>query len=131
LSSSDIVVTLTVAYVAYGGNTRKGRYFYSFDPDIIVVGKPQTAITFAIDEESGSEFIVRDLVTSDSKFQLSEPRISEDSRSISVIDDNSQRTLIYLSVLVYDTKRDELLACDPQVINSPETTFRSLASGSD
>jgi hypothetical protein len=128
LISSDLVITLTVAYVASGGNIRKGRYFYSFDPDVIVVTDSQTNITFALDNESGQEFVIRDLVSSDSKEQLSQPKSSGDFRSISVVDENTQRQLIYLSILVYDTKRQELIACDPQVINSPESESGSSVS---
>jgi len=115
----DLQIKLTVSYVGSGGNARKGTYFYSFDPDIIVVSARQTRIAFILDEETEPGFVIQDMVTSDSKYQLSHPTII-DGRRIEVVNENTQRQLIYVSILVYDKLRNDLVACDPQVINSPE-----------
>ena len=120
MSDPVFTVNLSVAHVGSGGNTRKGAYFYSFDPDILVIRKPRTTITFVLDKDSAPEFQIVDLVSSDAKYQFSEPRRSSDARSVSVVNENTQRQLIYVSILVHDSLRDELVACDPQVINSPE-----------
>jgi hypothetical protein len=120
MKDQDLQINLTVSYVGSGGNARKGAYFYSFDPDIIVVSARQTRIAFVLDEETEPGFLIQDLVTSDSKYQLSHPTIMDNGRRIEVVNENTQRQLIYVSILVYDKLRDDLVACDPQVINSPE-----------
>ncbi len=120
MSDPVFTVNLSVVHVGSGGNTRKGVYFYSFDPDILVIRKPRTTINFVLDKDSTPDFVIVDLVSSDAKYQLSAPRLTPDSRSVSVVNENTQRQLIYVSILVHDTRRDELVACDPQVINSPE-----------
>jgi hypothetical protein len=120
MKEQDLLINLTVSYVGAGGNARKGTYFYSFDPDIIVVNARQTRIAFVLDEETASEFVIQDLVTSDSKYQLSHPTIVDGGRRIEIVNENTQRQLIYVSILVYDKLRNDRVACDPQVINSPE-----------
>ena len=122
IAGDTIEIELFVNYVKSGGNTRKGQYFYSFDPDLIVVSKPQTTLVFSHHKEAASTFRIVDLVTSDAKYQFGKPTIAEDGRSVTVINENTQRQLMYVVVLVKDAERNELVACDPQVINSPEGT---------
>lgn len=120
MSDKTVTIKLTVAHVGTGGNTRKGQYFYSFDPDVIVVTQPRVTMNFVLDDDTASNFVIRDFVTSDAKYQFSRPKFLQDRRSVAVLNENTQRQLTYVTVLVHDNKRDELVICDPQVINSPE-----------
>ncbi len=127
VAGDDIQIEMFVNYVTVGGNTRRGQYFYSFDPDLVVVSQPQTRLVFNLHKEVPASFRIVDLVTSDAKYQLGNPKFAEGGRSVEVIDENTQRQLMYIVVLVKDTERNELVACDPQVVNSPEGTNQSLA----
>lgn len=122
INDAETSIKLFVNYVTSGGNTRRGEYFYSFAPDLIVVRKPRTRMDFSLCDDVPASFKIVDVVTSDSKFQLDKPVFAANGRSVSVINENTQRQLIYVVVLVHDAVRDELVACDPQVINSPEGT---------
>ncbi|MBL0165254.1 MAG: hypothetical protein IPP82_16795 [Xanthomonadales bacterium] len=115
----ELVVELSVAAVDSGGNTGRGRYFYSFTPDIILVTQSPTKLVFKFSSETESHFSMQDFVTSDSKYQLSEVVKSTDGRSFTMLNQNTQKTLISISVLVKDTKMDVLINCDPQMPNIP------------
>lgn len=121
MSERSITLTLNVARVESGGNTGEGLYFYSFSPSMVTIEKANTSIVVALSEFTTTEFLVRDVFTTDSKFQLSRFEVAADGRSLSMVNANSQKALIFLSVLVEDTKNGVSVNCDPQIINRPES----------
>ena len=121
-AKSTVVVTLTVARVEFGGNTGKGEYFYSFSPDLLLVGKGQQDVTllYRFDDEVPYQFRIRSLLSSDAHDQIKKPHIAEDGRSVSVVNRNTKATLIFFTVIIEDEKRKLLFSCDPQVGNDPQ-----------
>lgn len=119
MKDATVRVKVGVTHVGEGGNANNGEYLYSFSPDVILVERQHTTLHFELDGETSRNFEIRDLVSTDSRFQFSEPLISEDARSVSVVDANTQRELISLAILVFDTQREKHVVCDPQVVNSP------------
>ncbi|CAD0303214.1 hypothetical protein ABQZ69_17830 [Xanthomonas sp. WHRI 8391] len=120
--NASIIITLTVARVDFGGNTGKGEYFYSFSPDLLLVGKGQQDVTlvYRFDVDVPYQFRIRSLLSSDAHDQLEEPEIADDGRSVSVLNRNNKATLIFLTVIIEDEKRKLLFSCDPQVGNDPQ-----------
>jgi hypothetical protein len=117
-----VEITLTAAHVVFGGNAGHGRYFYSFSPDVITVGKGQTPVKliYRLDKEVSQHFKIRAVLNSDARGQIEHTTIAPDGRSADVYNLNTVQTLIFFSVLIYDDKRDQLFSCDPQVGNDPE-----------
>jgi hypothetical protein len=117
-----VEITLTAAHVVFGGNAGHGRYFYSFSPDVITVGKEQMPVTmiYRLDKEVSHHFRIRAVLNSDARGQIQSTTIAEDGRSAAVFNLNTMQTLIFFAVLVYDSKREQLFSCDPQVGNDPE-----------
>lgn len=120
-SNDVLTLILDIARVESGGNTGDGMYFYTFSPSITTVARPNTTLVIALSEFTVAEFRIRDIFTTDSKFQLSQPEMAADGRSLRMLDANSQKELILLSVLVEDTKNGVSVNCDPQIINRPES----------
>ncbi len=120
MSNPELTVHLSVARVDSGGNTAGGEYFYSFKPDIVNVTKPGTKIIYALRDDVPDHFTLRDIFTTDAKYQLIDTKLPKDGRSISIVDLNTQRQLILVSLLVHDSLHDRLVNCDPQVINTPQ-----------
>jgi hypothetical protein len=114
-----IKVQLNLASVESGGNTASGRYFYSFTPDLIIVKQSPTTIVFEFSPDTARHYRIEDLVTTDAKFQLSRSLTSDDGRTMTIDNRNTERSLIFISVLVRDTSNDVLINCDPQMINVP------------
>jgi hypothetical protein len=121
-------ITLTAAHVVFGGNAGHGRYFYSFSPDVITVGKGQTPVKliYRLDKEVSHHFKIRAVLNSDARGQIERTAIAPDGRSAEVYNLNTVQTLIFFSVLIYDDKRDQLFSCDPQVGNDPEISPQPL-----
>ncbi|KLD74870.1 hypothetical protein FZ025_08045 [Xanthomonas hyacinthi] len=119
-----VEITLTAAHVVFGGNAGRGRYFYSFSPDVITVGEGQTPVTliYRLDKEVSPHLKIRAVLNSDARGQIQSTTIAKDGRSAEVLNLNTVQTLIFFSVLVYDDKREQLFSCDPQVGNDPEIT---------
>ncbi|ALN81754.1 hypothetical protein [Lysobacter antibioticus] len=122
--SAALEIELTVAHVVFGGNAAQGRYFYSFSPDVVTVGKDQSPvkITYRLEKEVSKHFKIDGVLNSDSKDQIYDTKIAADGRNASMMNRNDTQTLIFFSVLVRDEKRGVLVACDPQVGNDPEIT---------
>lgn len=118
MRDNEKTIKLTVVHVGSGGNS--GEYFYSFAPDIIHVEHPHVTMSFVLDDDTASNFVIRDFVSTDARYQLHRPKFDENRRRVTVLNENTQRQLIYVGVLVHDKLRDKLIICDPQVINSPE-----------
>lgn len=112
-------VTLNVARVDNGGNTGAGKYFYSFNDNIITIDQPDTEMTFELGADTASTIVVTGMVSSDSFSQLVNVRVNPDGRSVSVTNKNTVEYLIQVAVLAYDEKTGESFICDPQVINIP------------
>lgn len=110
---------LTVVYVGVNGNSNLGKYFYSYDPAILLVEECECPITFTLSEETQSHYKIVDMFVSGSGKQFKNITIAKDGRSISFTDRNTKKQLISLSILVKDTKLGNLVNCDPQVMNKP------------
>lgn len=119
---AKIDIEFTVAHVGFGGNAGRGRYFYSFSPDVVLVGKDQSPvkIIYRLDQEVSKHFKIKNVLSTDSKDQIERPKVHSSGRHVSLINKNTVPTLILFSVLVYDEKRKNLFSCDPQVSNDPE-----------
>lgn len=119
MATQKIVVSLSVARVGHGGNTGKGQYFYSFEPDNILVADPDTVVAFELSDDTPDEIEIWKIVTS-SPAQFRDVKFGKDHRSASLINANTVEQLISVSVLVTDKRADgRVLNCDPQMINVP------------
>ncbi|CEJ42790.1 hypothetical protein ACSAMZ_01565 [Xanthomonas citri pv. bilvae] len=120
--SKIIPITLTVAHVEFGGNTGRGAYFYSFSPDLLIVGKGEQDVTLCY-RFCGSvpkRFKIISLLSSDATGQIGKPDINPDGQSVTVVNANNKPTLIFFTVVVKDTITGAHFSCDPQVGNDPE-----------
>lgn len=117
MSGKIIEVSLAVMFVGSGGNTRDGRYFYSFTPAIVDVTEPDTEIVYSLTEDTPKRFVLADLYANDVGMTLRDKKVHATQRSLSVVNKNTQHQLVILSLLVLDgTTR---INCDPQMTNSP------------
>ncbi len=117
MSEKPIPVSLAVMFVASGGNTRDGRYFYSFTPATINVTEPDTEVVFTLSDDTSARFQIADLYASDNGGNLSGLKKSSDRRSLSIVNSNKAQQLVFVSVLVMDG--DVRINCDPQMTNTP------------
>lgn len=113
-------IMLSIATADSNGNTGDGKYNYVFSPGLIIAIASPVTVTIQLTKDTLARFVIEDLVSTDSKFQLGAPRIDTNGRSMSIDNQNSQRCLIFMSVLVRDTVNGYLLNCDPQMTNVPE-----------
>ena len=120
--SKTILIELTVAHVAFGGNTGRGTYFYSFSPDLLICGKGEqdVILRYAFCESVPKHFKIISLLNSDATGQIGKSHIASDSRSVHVVNANKRPTLIFFTVVVKDTRTGTHFSCDPQVGNDPE-----------
>lgn len=114
-----IVSELSVALVDAGGNTGGGMYFYNFTPDILDITELDTTLTYAFREDIDPRFQIVDVFTTDSKSQVTQIQVASDQRSVSMIILNTQKQLILMSLLVFDSKTQVYVNCDPQVVCRP------------
>lgn len=119
-------IHLTIAHVGFGGNAGGGRYFYSFAPDVVTVGESPITIAYTLAPDVGSHFKIHDVLTSDAHDQILGVKKVDRGRSAELENSNTVKTLIFFSVLVHDTQRDVIVACDPQVGNDPRTVPSAL-----
>ncbi|MFC3195908.1 hypothetical protein ACFODZ_16760 [Marinicella sediminis] len=113
-------IQLTVAYVAFGGNTGQGAYFYSYSPDIIQVTEKDTKMNFVLSDATDERFIINQLVSTDANQQFEPALLEQGKRSIRVMNKNTHSQLTMVSVLVQDTTTGAYISCDPQVLNVPD-----------
>ncbi|MCL1501092.1 hypothetical protein A7D16_10625 [Xanthomonas nasturtii] len=120
--SKIIPIELTVAHVAFGGNTGSGAYFYSFSPDLLICGKGEQGVIlrYAFCKSVPHHFKIISLLNSDATGQIGPQQIDPDGRGVQVVNANKERTLIFFSVVVKDTHTGAHFSCDPQVGNDPE-----------
>ena len=118
---SPIVVDLTLADTTLLKRTSGGRYAYEFNPDTLVVRQSPATIVYQLTEDTATHYEIVDIVTTDSKDQIDKIEVSGDKRKVTLINRNTARTLIYLTILVKDTRQndDKLVNCDPQMTNVP------------
>lgn len=117
MAGNHIEVNLTVFFVGSGGNTRDGRYFYSFDPPIVNVTEPDTEISYTLSKNTGEDFVIADLYANDAAKNLRDKRIAGSKRSITITNSNSVHQLVVLSILVMHG--EVRVNCDPQITNTP------------
>jgi hypothetical protein len=112
-------VEFSIAAVESGGNTGDGKYFYAFSPRLIIATTSPTRVSFDLSEETDRRFTIEDLVSTDSKYQIGRASITKDGRALAITNQNTERTLIFMSLLVRDHVTNELINCDPQMTNVP------------
>lgn len=117
MAGKPINVTLSVFFVGSGGNTRDGRYFYSFDPPIVDITEPDTDITYTLSKDTPEDFSIADLYANDVGMNLRNKRIASGQRSLTITNSNSVHQLVVLSILVMH--KDVRVNCDPQMTNTP------------
>jgi len=101
------------------GNSRDGRYDYAFEPDIAVIKEANTAMVYRLTTTSDPALRVSGIYTTDARYQLGAPRIARDGRSVTLLNVNTQRMLIHVSLQVVDIESGALAHFDPQVLNDP------------
>ncbi len=117
MSSKPINVSLAVIRSESGGNTRDGRYFYSFTPAIINVTEPDTEIVFTLSAETAATYTMADIYVNDISATFSSKKVGSDQRSLSIVNSNKVQQLIFVSLLVMHG--DIRVNCDPQMTNTP------------
>ncbi len=122
IPTPEALVHLTVFAVNSSvGLLRDGNYDYEFSADSVVLRHSPTTVVYALTESTQSTYLIEDVVTTDSKSQIRSIEIAKDGRSVTLINLNTVRTLIYLTILVRDTSTRTLVNCDPQMTNAPPT----------
>ena len=111
---------LSVAYVEFGGNTGGGEYFYAFSPQTVINRKHNVELSITFTDSTDQRFQIVELLSTDTQNEFKNPIFTPDRRSIKFVNSNTQRQLISISAMVYDSERNVYLNCDPQVLNSPE-----------
>jgi hypothetical protein len=115
-----MLIELTVSYVEFGGNAANGRYFYSYQPDVIQVSQKDEKMTFSLSQATEDRFQIISLLTTDANHQFEPAVLRSDQRAIQVVNKNTHSQLTLVSVLVKDLKTGEHVSCDPQVLNVPD-----------
>ena len=128
---APIETELSVAYVKFGGNSCNGRYFFAFDKRHIHVpnrqslpqGSKGVPMVFRLGKHVPKNFVITGLVSTDPFDNLSPGVIyrsdGEKCRKIKVINTVAQSGFFNIGILITDTDKDEVIFCDPQVINRP------------
>lgn len=114
---------LTIARVGFGGNTGEGKYFYAYSRDPIhLVGKGKNlTMRFSLSNETSGDFKIRQGVGTNFAWdQIVKPKISDDARSVSMTNKNDKHCLFNIGIVVHDAFADELIVCDPEVVNVPD-----------
>jgi len=112
-------ITLTVAYVGFGGNIGNGEYFFCYDNDVIFVTDKDTSLEFVLSEATTSDFSMKTLLSTDSTDQITKITRSSDNRSYNLTHRNTKSQMTLTTILVEDKKRGKLISCDPQILNVP------------
>jgi hypothetical protein len=113
-------VKLTVVRVPGGGNTKDGRYFYSFDPANLMTEVPGQ-LMYRLSEDTSEGLRIRTVVSSASEGQLSKPVIGKDGLVAILQNFVLKEELINVAVLVTDEQDPgSFIICDPQVLNIPD-----------
>ncbi|MFN7783938.1 MAG: hypothetical protein ACK5PG_14540 [Lysobacterales bacterium] len=122
MSEKIIEVEFTIAYVGFGGNAGQGEYFYSVRPDMVTVGKGQSPVTIAYKfaDHMDDHFKFVTVLSTDANGQISDVQVKSQGREVQMCNANTVKSLILLSVLVKDDKRNRYINCDPQMGNDPE-----------
>lgn len=118
----DAIVDISVTVyetLDKAGNAANGDYSYLFVPDVVTVTESNTTLRYVLDEASAEAYSITGLYSTDSRFQLASPIVSEDGKSLSVVNSNSQPQLIYVALQVVHLDTQRKLSLDPQVINVP------------
>lgn len=119
MSQASKTVSISVARVGHGGNTSEGQYFYSFDPQNILIEDPDTAVEFVLSKETSESIKIWKIVTSNPE-QFRDFKRASNQRSASLVNANTMEELISVSVLVTDSANEgRVINCDPQMLNVP------------
>jgi|GEM_PF-1847235 len=121
---SVINVALTIIETGVNGNTNDGKYFFSFDQNVIVVLEPDTVIEFCLSPQTSKEYQIADLAHSETRKQIRDVEVFNSRRCIKLMDENTESDVIDVVVLVEHTNSEgkvDFVKCDPQVVNRPRT----------
>ena len=128
-SPTTIVTELTVANVKFGGNKSNGKYFFAFDNRTIQVKHRSIApeegvmLNFKLTDETSKNFVIVGLISSDSQNNLVPSsvsiRASAGLREVEVLNVAITPCVFNIAILVQDLENNQIIVCDPQVINTP------------
>ena len=113
------LIALTVARVNQGGNAGRGQYFFDFVPNPLVIDEKESLLSFELSDDTPSQFLIADMVSSDSLGMLGTPEIGASQRWARVPISNQRAYLMQVALLISDEKTGEVFVCDPQVICRP------------
>lgn len=127
---APIVTELTVANVKFGGNRSNGKYFFAFDNRTIQVRHraiapgPGTTLKFRLTDVTSKNFVVVGLISSDAQGNLDPSAVSIpaalNAREVAVVNTATTACIFNIGILVMDLDNNQLIVCDPQVLNTPE-----------
>ena len=93
---------------------------YSYNPNSVTVTKPDTTLTYALDDNSALIWEIVGMTNTDTKSQLSDQTKAPSGNSISVLDANSKAETFDVTVVAqHRSQRERLLRIDPKVENVP------------
>ena len=119
MKAATVSVSVSVVRVGHGGNTSEGQYFYSFDPQSILIEDPDTTVEFVLSKETAEAIKIWKIVTS-SPDQFRDFKRDSSQRVASLVNANTTQVLISVSVLVTDSANGgRVINCDPQMVNIP------------
>lgn len=115
-------IELDVAYVGTGGNTGEGKYFFSYDPNVVIVVESGIDMSIFLTDATAESIGIGDFITSDALNQIASYAIASDGRSVTFHNTNTDPYVIQVVLMLHDTdaKHPNVgIVCDPQVINRP------------
>jgi hypothetical protein len=118
-TTDTFLVGLTLARVNFGGNAGRGRYFFDFSMNPILVLQAKAMLRITLSADTPQEVIIDSLVSSDARGQLGAPQITDFNRTVLVPIDNSAPYIMQIGLILRDEKTGEMIVCDPQVICRP------------
>ena len=118
---TDYVISVDVQDAPAGdGNAVGGKYRYVFKPDIALVKQSPTRLVYEMTATTKKGLTFGALYSNDGRYQLGQPLVAPDQRSISVVNFNTQRVLINIMLQLADSSAQSLVHVDPEVLNEPE-----------
>jgi hypothetical protein len=120
--NNTIEISLTAAYVEFGGNTGNHEYFYAFSKNtIIFTEEGQYTISITLSDSTPTHFQIYSYLCSDNTGNITRDKsIDSLPNNITLTNSNFKNQSTSLSLIMYDTVENKYFSCDPQVLNSPD-----------